>query len=127
MPKLDPDGKITISACPDFEGQKCIIQHLKMPMMLSNRSIPSLIYLRENADGTVEFLSSSRETDALVQLHRDKIKKDTVGHNVISYLKLTPIEGGCEWISVQCMSMGGSIPEMLRRQGDERQAKAAMT
>ena len=25
MPKLDPEGKITVSACPDFEGQKCII------------------------------------------------------------------------------------------------------
>ena len=66
MPKLDPDGKISISACPDFEGQKCIIQHLKMPMVLANRSLAVVFYLRENADGTVEFLSSSREAGALV-------------------------------------------------------------
>ena len=96
MPKIDPDGKISLSACPDFEGQKCIIQHLKMPMVVTNRSFPNLFYLRENADGTVEFLSSSRETDAVVQQHKSsKFKKDVVGHNVISYLKLTPIEGGC--------------------------------
>ena len=97
MPKLDPDGKITVSACPDFQGQKCIIQHLKMPMVVKNRSFPVLFYLKHNLDGTVEFVASSRDTDEVVQLHRDKIKKDVVGHNVINYVKLTPIEGGCEW------------------------------
>ena len=115
MPKLDPDGKLSVSDCEDFEGQKCIVQHLKMPMMISNRSIPVLFYLRENADGTVEFVASSRGTEGVVAAQAAKIKKDVVGNNVVNYVRLTPTEGGCDWVSVQCMDVAGSIPDALKR------------
>ena len=85
MPKVDPDGKISVTDCPDFEGQKCIVQHFKMPMMVTNRSVPVLYYLRENADGTIEFVASSRGTEAVVEAQRGKIKKDVVGNNIINY------------------------------------------
>ena len=120
MPKLDPDGKISVTACEDFEGCKCIIQHFKMPMMVTNRSIPVLFYLKENADGTVEFIASSRGTEAVVAAQAAVIKKNVVGINVINYVKLTPTEGGCDWVSVQCMDMGGSMPDAMKRMGAER-------
>ena len=120
MPKLDPDGKITVTDCPDFEGQKCIVQHLKMPMMISNRSIPVLFYLKENADGTIEFVASSRGTEAVVAAQAASIKKDVVANNIVNYVKLTPIEGGCDWVSVQCLDMAGSMPDAMKRMGAER-------
>ena len=61
------DENITMAACPDYEGCKCFIQQIKMPFLMTNRSIPVLYYLRENPmDGSIEFISSSRETDAIV-------------------------------------------------------------
>ena len=84
-------------------------------MILSNRSIPVLFYLRENADGTVEFVASSRGTEAVVAAQAAKIKKDVVGNNVVNYVRLTPTEGGCDWVSVQCMDIAGSMPDALKR------------
>ena len=53
------------------------------------------------------------------------IKKDVVANNVINYVHLEEYEGGCSWTAVQCMDIGGSIPDMIKRQGAERQLKAA--
>ena len=38
-----------------------------MPMFMTNRTLPVLYYLRENRDGSVEFMSSSEGTNELVR------------------------------------------------------------
>ena len=54
------------------------------------------------------------------------IKKNVVAINHINYTKLTPTADGCDWVSVQCLDVAGSIPDMLKNTSKERQAKAAM-
>ena len=120
------DSKLTVTDCPDFDGQRCLIQHIKMPIMMSNRSIPQLYYLVENEDGSIIFIASSRNTEEVVAAQANKIKKDVVANNIINFTKLTPTADGCEWVSVQALDIAGSIPEALKRQGAERQAKNAM-
>jgi len=46
------DEKLSVTDCPDFEGKRCLIQHIKMPMMISNRSMVSLYYNIEKPDGS---------------------------------------------------------------------------
>lgn len=53
------DEKVSMVQCPDYEGCKCYLQKIKMPMFMTNRVIPNLYYLRELPDGTIEFISSS--------------------------------------------------------------------
>ena len=56
--------------------------------------------MNENADGSMEFLSTSKGNDEIVTAMAAVIKKNVVANNVINYMKLTPIEGGCDWVSV---------------------------
>ena len=72
---------------------------------------------QENEDGTFEFFSSSEETEELVEAQAKVVKKDVIANNIINYVKLTPVEGGCEWVSVQALDIAGSIPDMLKKQG----------
>ena len=71
-----------------------------MPTLMTNRSIVQVYYVNENADGSMEFLSTSKGNDEIVTAMAAVIKKNVVANNVINYMKLTPIEGGCDWVSV---------------------------
>ena len=124
IPKMD--DKISCIDCPDVDGLRCVIQQIKMPMIMSNRSIPQLYYTQENEDGTLVFMASSKGTEGVVAAQAGVIKKNVVANNIINYTKLTPTADGCEWVSVQCMDIAGSIPDAMKRQGAERQAKNAM-
>ena len=118
LSKMDP--KLSISECPDFEGHKCLIQHISMPMFMTNRSIVQIYYMIENEDGSLVYLVSSRGTDEVVAAQTGIIKKDVVGNNIINYMKLTPTEDGCEWVSVQCLDVAGSLPTALKKLGAKR-------
>ena len=72
------------------------------------------------------YIASSRNTEQVVIEQASVIKKNVVANNIINYTKLTPIEGGCDWISVQCLDISGSIPDMLKRKGKDRMARNAM-
>lgn len=102
-------------ACPDFEGCECYLQQIKMPMFMTNRTLPNLYYLKENRNGSVEFISSSRGTEEVVRQQAGEIGKNVVGDNVVNYVRLTPVKGGCEWVSVLCIDIAGDIPNALKR------------
>ena len=124
LPKMD--DRLTIVPCPDHDGLKCFIQHIKMPVLMTNRSIPILYYSMVHEDGSLVFIGSSHSTDAVVANQASIIKKNVVANNIINYTKLTPTADGCDWVSVQCLDIAGSIPDALKKQGAERQAKNAM-
>ena len=88
-----------------------------MPTFFSNRSLLSLYYLKENDDGSIEFLSSSLNTDQVAEQQAKAIGKNVLANNIINYSKLVPVENGCEWTSVLCVDIGGSIPDALQRTG----------
>ena len=49
-----------------MEGHKCLLQQIKMPMMMTNRSVVQVYYVIEEADGSLIFIASSRDTDEIV-------------------------------------------------------------
>ena len=118
IPKID--SKITVTDCPDFEGHRAVIQHISMPMFMDNRSIPQIYYFIENEDGSIVFLASSKDTDGLKEAQKAVIKKNVVAINHINYTKLTPTADGCDWVSVQCLDVAGSIPDMLKNTSKDR-------
>ena len=79
-----------------------------------------MYYLTENEDGSVIFIASWRDTGDIVTAQAAVIKKNVVANNVINYVKLTPTADGCNWESVQCLDIAGSIPDALKRQGAEK-------
>ena len=116
------EDKLTVVEIPDVDGHKALIHHIKMPMMMSNRSVVQIYYVKECEDGSLIFISSSRNTDEVVAAQAKIIKKNVVANNMINYQKLTPTEGGCDWVSVQCFDLAGSIPSAIANQGASRQA-----
>ena len=124
IPKID--SKISVTDCPDFEGCRAVVQHIKMPMFMDNRVIPQIYYFIENEDGSIVFLASSKDTDGFKEAQKAVMKKDVEAINHINYTKLTPTANGCDWVSVQCLDIAGSIPDMLKNSTKERQAKAAL-
>eukprot|EP00353_Schmidingerella_taraikaensis_P007566 CAMPEP_0185568294 /NCGR_PEP_ID=MMETSP0434-20130131/1300_1 /TAXON_ID=626734 ORGANISM="Favella taraikaensis, Strain Fe Narragansett Bay" /NCGR_SAMPLE_ID=MMETSP0434 /ASSEMBLY_ACC=CAM_ASM_000379 /LENGTH=62 /DNA_ID=CAMNT_0028182765 /DNA_START=268 /DNA_END=456 /DNA_ORIENTATION=- len=59
------DNKISIVDCPPVDGLRCVIQNIKMPMMMTNRSIPQVYYVEETPEALV-FIASSRGTESVV-------------------------------------------------------------
>ena len=114
------DSKLSVKPLPDVDGLMCVIQQIKMPMLMTNRSIVQLYRLTENEDGSIVFIASSKGTEDIVAAQAAIIKKDVVANNIINYVKITPTADGCEWVSVQCLDIAGSIPDALKRQGAEK-------
>ena len=84
-------------------------------MVMTNRSIPLLYYFSEEADGSIVFIASSRGTEQVVTEQAKVIKKNVVANSICNYTKLTPTADGCEWNSVMCIDIGGSVPDMMKR------------
>ena len=60
-------------------------------------------------------MSSSQGTDELQRVNQALIGKNVIGNCIINYTKLTPTKTGCDWVSVLCVDIGGSIPSALLR------------
>jgi len=98
IPKIGEN--VTCVACPDVDGLRCVIQKLKMPMIMSDRSIPTIYYTKENEDGTFTFVASSKNTDEVVTAQAEVIGSNVVANNIINMHTLTPTADGCEWVGV---------------------------
>lgn len=118
VPKIE--DRLSFTLLPELDGQDCLLQNIKMPMIMTNRSLVNVYYLKENADGSLEYISSSRGTDQVVKDQASLIKKNVIAQNLLNYTKLTPTAEGCDWVSVQALEIGGSIPETLKKQGAEK-------
>merc|ERR1719336_67593 len=72
------------------------------------------------------FVSSSRGTEELVAQQAGVIKKNVVANNIINFQKLTQTAEGCQFEGVNCADIAGSIPDMIKKKGAEKQAGAHM-
>ena len=98
IPKMDE--KVSCVACPDVDGLRCLIQKLKMPMIMSDRSIPIIYYTKENEDGSFTWVASSKNTDEVVAAQAEVIGSNVVANNIINMHTLTPTADGSEWVGV---------------------------
>ena len=118
------DETLTMLPCPDYEGCTGFICKVKMPMFISNRSLPNLFYLREDpANNSLEFFGSSRGTRKFARQHNKLIDGDVIGDTIINYHIIKQVDGGCEYESVFCIDICGSVPDALARQGAELYVK----
>jgi len=96
------------------------IQKIKMPMMMTNRSVPVLLHTKEEGNTFIS-VGSSQGTEACIADNQKIIGKDVVANMIISYQKLVENGDSCSWTSVQCLDIAGSIPDMLKKKGATKQ------
>ena len=92
---------------------------IKMPMMMTNRTMFNINHPTDCEDGSYIALVSSKGTEAFVQSEAGKalLKKNVLAFTHINYRHIVPYEGGCYWTSVDCTDIGGSIPNAMKKQG----------
>ena len=114
--------KLTRIELPDDEGHKVVLLKMKMPMVISNRSIVTTFYEHTKEDGTKLIFHSSRGNEEIAAANADKIGKDVVGNNVITHMSFKPYEGGIELQQCVQMDPAGSIPSFIKNKMAKRMA-----
>ena len=108
------NAKMTPEYLADDEGCRVAHMRMKMPVMISNRSIITCFYRFTKEDGTNVLMHSSRGNEALVTANASKIGKDVVGNMHINYVSWKAYEGGIELAYVGKMDPNGSIPDFIK-------------
>ena len=121
------DSKLKITKLDDLEGQMRTVTTIKMPMMMTNRSIFNIYHPTDCEDGSFIGLASSIGTEEFVASAEGKklLGKNVLATNHINYRHIVPYDGGCHWTSVVCTDIGGSIPGALKNQAAGKMAKQA--
>ena len=123
------DSKLTMTRMADVDDHMVTHTHIKMPVMLTNRSVFNVYHLYEQEDGSFVDLCSYQGTEQIVGSAEGKklAGKNVIATNHIDYRLMEPYEGGCYWTSVLCTNVGGSIPVYLQNQGASEMAQHAET
>ena len=87
---------------------------MKMPMMISNRSIITCFYELEREGGWKVLTHSSKGNEDITAGRAKEIGKNVVANNSIAYFQWRPYEGGMEIWSVNQMDPSGSIPDFIK-------------
>ena len=69
---------------------------MKMPMVISNRSIVTCYYEAQKEDGTRMLMNSSRGNEEIQAANASKIGKDVVATIGINYISWKAYNGGIE-------------------------------
>ena len=118
------NNKLQRELLPDDEGHKVVLLKMKMPLVISNRSIVTCFYEAEKEDGTKIIMHSSRGNEEIAAANAAKIGKDVIGNNEITYMSWKPYEGGIELQNLTMMDPAGSIPDFLKKKMAKRMANA---
>jgi len=111
---------------PDDHGHKIVQLKMKMPLMISNRSIVTCFYDHETEDGWKMKFHSSQGNEHIVEANAASIGKDVVASNIIVYFQWRPYEGGMEIWHVQRMNPNGSLPDMFKKKMGKRMANVLL-
>mmetsp|Transcript_21122 Transcript_21122/g.25998 ORF Transcript_21122/g.25998 Transcript_21122/m.25998 type:complete len:142 (-) Transcript_21122:243-668(-) len=77
--------KLSRTSLPEDEGHKVFHLKMKMPLIISNRSIVTTFYEVDREDGWKAVFHSSKGNEAIQEAQRSAIGKDVVANNVITY------------------------------------------
>merc|ERR1712113_276671 len=120
------NSKMTRVILPEDEGQKVVLIKMKMPMVISNRSIVTCYYEDQKEDGTRILLNSSRGNEQIQAANADKIGKDVVASIGINYLSTKAYDGGIELIQINHSDPNGSIPGFMKSKMAKNAAKGLL-
>ena len=123
------DSKLTMTKMDDKEGHIVTHTYVKMPMFITDRSIFNLYHQYDESDGAWVDLCSARGTDDIAASDAGKALcgSNVIGNNIIDYRLIQPCEGGCNWTSILCTNVGGSLPVALQNAGAGEMAQNAET
>ena len=116
------NNRMTYEYLEDDQGHKVVHMKMKMPLILSNRSIVTCFYRQSKDDGTKELFHSSKGNEAIAEARASQIGSDVIATNHITYFSWKPYEGGMELRSVMKMDPNGSIPSMIKNKMGSRMA-----
>ena len=111
---------------PEDEGQKVVLLKIKMPMVISNRSIVACYYEDQKEDGTRILMNSSRGNEQIQAANADKIGKDVIASVGINYVSMKAYDGGIELCQINHSDPNGSIPGFLKSKMAKKQAKTLL-
>ena len=119
-------AKVKATKLDNADGaDMAVMMQIKLPWPMSNRVIMNMFYFSEEnvSNGVYTQCSSSRGNEKIVEEHKKTIGKDVVGHTHCGYMRVEETSTGAKWSSVQCVELGGSIPDMMKGKISSRQAK----
>ena len=116
------NSKLTRVLLPDDEGHKVYLLKMKMPMVISNRSIVTCYYEAQKEDGTRVLLNSSRGNEEIQAANADKIGKDVIASIGLNYISWKAYDGGIELVQINHSNPGGSIPGFMKSKSATRAA-----
>ena len=97
-------------------GAWCMYQHIKTPMMVSNRCCFMCMYSMDLENGGLVLLSTSKGMKPIEQANVALQGKDVLSHTVLTYQKFEPLEdgSGCKVSAVVCVDPAGSLPDFVK-------------
>ena len=104
-------------------ADQVVLANIILPFPITNRSFMACIYYNDMDDGSYWQATSSKDTDELVEKHKDKIKKNVIGSTHMNFTMLKDTEDGAEWSNVISTDMNGSFPEEAKRKMSDEHAK----
>ena len=83
---------------------------------MTNRSVFNVCHIYDKEDGSHVDIRSVQGTEEAVASSEGKklAGKNVHATNYIDYRHIEPYDGGCNWTSVLCTNVGGSIPVYLQ-------------
>lgn len=110
----------------EVDDYKCYHLQMRMPMMISNRSIVTTFYEHETESGYRVVLHSSMGNEAQIESRRHHIGKDVIANNIITYMESKPYEGGMELNQVISLDIAGMIPKFVKTKIAKRLANVGL-
>ena len=90
--------------------------HMKMPMLISNRSILTTFYHQVNESENTEIVvHSSQGNEFMVRDEKHNIGKDVIANMIITFTKGVFYETGTELTQVLSLDVAGKIPDFIKR------------
>ena len=104
------------------EGYYCMYQHIKTPMVVSNRCLFQCVTTVELENGGCIQLVTSKGMKGIEEASTAKIGKDVLAHAFVVYQKAEPCDGGVRMTCVFCIELGGSLPDFIKKKIAEEQS-----
>ena len=87
------NAEVEIEELGEVDGLKARMTTIKMPMMVSNRSVINVFHEKEDGD-SLWVVNTSVGNEALYEEHAKKVGKNVIAINHYNCGKLTPYDGG---------------------------------
>ena len=121
------NDRLTYQQLSNDQGHKVYHLQMKMPMMITNRSLITCFYEHEDAEtGYRVFCHSSKGCEAIIEAERSEIGKNKIATFIVNHTQSKPYEGGMEIQMVLAMDIAGNIPSFVKNKIAKRLSNVGM-